>query len=722
VITRHHAGARLKTREESVVKSATIIARRLLPSLLGAALLCGAPAAADATCQLNSPNGKIKHVVYVEFDNVHFTRDNPHVPSDLEQMPNLLNFLEQNGTLDAGDRAVLISHTANDIITTETGLYSDNHGIAVANSFGVFSPPSPVTALFPSSFFYWTDAVQDIKGATMDPSFALLTPEGNNVPAPWVPFTRAGCDVGAFSTANIVLERTPFDTQKVFGMSSAQAMENNTAQTTEFVGEAIHCAIGSPLCTTANSAQPDLLPSEPGGYSNFEALFGAKYINTAFGTPLADLDGNTINGSNGVGGTEPGFPGFSPTATQTLGVVATMLEKGVPVVFAYIADAHDNRSAFGTFGPGQAGYETQLQQYNKAFGQFFTRLAGDGIDQTNTLFIFSPDEGDHFVGATPSPANCDGVTTQCNYSAIGELDIDLNQLTANAGNPTTYTTHFDDAPTVYITGNPGPTDPITRGLERTMAGLTAKNPYTMKTDNLMAAMADPTEASLLHMVVSADPARTPSFTFFGDPDYFFEIAQGVSATPTIGAGFAWNHGDIQPEIARTFIGIVGPGVRPLGATTAFFSDHTDVRPTLIFLTGLQDDYTHDGRVLTEVIDKHLLPRGLRSDPKQVKDLGQAYKAINAPFGPLAMASLQVSTAALQSNSSGDGTYLSLENEIEHWTQRRNRIAGRMKSMLEAAEFQGAKIDHDDAKDLIDEANDLVQEAQTAAQDLQPNAD
>ena len=72
------------------------------------------------SCQLNSPSGKIKHVVYIEFDNVHFTRDNPNVPSDLEQMPNLLNFLKDKGTLDAGDHTVLISHTANGILTTQT--------------------------------------------------------------------------------------------------------------------------------------------------------------------------------------------------------------------------------------------------------------------------------------------------------------------------------------------------------------------------------------------------------------------------------------------------------------------------------------------------------------------------------------------------------------------------------------------------------------------------
>jgi hypothetical protein len=56
---------------------------RALISALGCGLLAlGLAVSAHAQCQLNSPSGKIKHVVYVEFDNVHFTRDNPNVPSD----------------------------------------------------------------------------------------------------------------------------------------------------------------------------------------------------------------------------------------------------------------------------------------------------------------------------------------------------------------------------------------------------------------------------------------------------------------------------------------------------------------------------------------------------------------------------------------------------------------------------------------------------------------
>jgi hypothetical protein len=66
---------------------------------------------------LNSPGGQIKHVVHLVFDNVHLRRDNPNVPSDLEQMPNLLNFIQSNGTISGNHHTPLISHTATDILT-----------------------------------------------------------------------------------------------------------------------------------------------------------------------------------------------------------------------------------------------------------------------------------------------------------------------------------------------------------------------------------------------------------------------------------------------------------------------------------------------------------------------------------------------------------------------------------------------------------------------------
>jgi hypothetical protein len=60
---------------------------------LGLFLLGAASQSASAACQLNAPGGQTKRVINIVFDNVHLRRDNPNVPSDLEQMPNLLNFL-----------------------------------------------------------------------------------------------------------------------------------------------------------------------------------------------------------------------------------------------------------------------------------------------------------------------------------------------------------------------------------------------------------------------------------------------------------------------------------------------------------------------------------------------------------------------------------------------------------------------------------------------------
>jgi hypothetical protein len=51
-----------------------------------AASLAQPSAAVAQQSQCSLGNG-IKHIVYIQFDNVHFRRDNPNVPSDLEQCP-----------------------------------------------------------------------------------------------------------------------------------------------------------------------------------------------------------------------------------------------------------------------------------------------------------------------------------------------------------------------------------------------------------------------------------------------------------------------------------------------------------------------------------------------------------------------------------------------------------------------------------------------------------
>src|SRR5437867_2665787 len=124
---------------------------------------------ATSGCQLNSAGGQIKHVVYLQFDNTHYARDNQSVASDLEQMPHLLDFLQSNGTLFTNDHTILISHTAGGILSSLTGLYPDRHGMSVSNSYGFFRPDGGVG--FSSSFKYWTDEVD----ATLDPKPNMIT-------------------------------------------------------------------------------------------------------------------------------------------------------------------------------------------------------------------------------------------------------------------------------------------------------------------------------------------------------------------------------------------------------------------------------------------------------------------------------------------------------------------------------------------------------------------
>jgi hypothetical protein len=687
------------------------------PVVMSAAQTGKLVSSSSSGCQLNSAEGQIHHVIYIQFDNVHFTRDNPNVPSDLEQMPHLRNFIEQNGVLMTNHHTPLISHTATDILTSLTGVYGDRHGVPVANSFRYFNPDG--TSNTGVSFAYWTSPLFDPTTSTpTDTNFNMLTAEGKNAPAPWVPYTRAGCNFGSVATANTILENTAIDVPTVFGPNSPEAAEvqaNPGQAFADFVGIGVHCALGNSLCSSANNGKPDLLPDEPGGYSGYMGLFGNKYVAPQISPsgPMTDLNGNVIQDPQG----HVGFPGFDGmSAAVSLSYVAAMQEHGVPVTYAYISDAHDAHPNGPAYGPGQAGYVTALKAYDDDFARFFTRLASDGINSSNTLFVFTADEGDHFVGGTPSPSNCDGVTTPCTYSQIGEINANLAGLLATQQGVTTpFKVHSDSAPTVYITGNPARDAPVTRAFERATGMLTAGNPITGKTDTLTQFLADPVEMRLLHMV-TADPARTPTFTMFADPNYFLFAGAPNCNSPCVTElpQFAWNHGDVQPDITTTWLGMVGPGVDQTGIDSTTWSDHTDIRPTMLMLLGLKDDYGSDGRALTEGLTGWAIPAAAKKGGSFIP-LAQMYKRINAPVGELGLASLKVSTKALESgNGTGDSTYTDLEGKLSSITSERNALASQMIALLEGAEFNGQAINGSQAQQLIAQGQALIDQVNALA--------
>ena len=668
----------------------------------------------------------IKHVIQLQFDNTHFLRDHGNVPSDLEQMPHLLNFIRDNGTLLTNDHTVLISHTATGILSTLTGVYPDRMGQPISNSFRYFKTDG--TTRTGVSFAYWTAPLFDPAGSTTDTTPEMINEKGKIAPAPWVPFTRNGCDFGSVATANTILENTAIDIPTVFGPNSAEAQEvaaNPGQAFADFVGIGVHCAQGSVICGSSTHTRPDLLPDEPGGYTGYSGLFGAKYVDPVIhpGGPMTDLSGNVIQDAAG----HVGFPGFDGMeATVTLSWIAQMQEAGIPVTYGYLSDAHDAHGTAGNihfaYAPGEAGYVQQLHDYDLAFQQFFDRLEADGINKSNTLFLFTVDEGDHFAGSQPNNPSCDGVTVACDYTGkpVGEINGDLRRMIRTQyGDTTNFTVHSDDAPNVYITGNPSRTDSVTRNLEREMAGLHWLNPYTgVDQHNIMVALADPVEMKTLHMV-TADPARTPTFTPFADPDWFFFATGGgncatpadcASIPPRTSQSFAWNHGDIQDEIASTWAGYVGPGVKNLGTDGSVWTDHTDHRPTVLTLLGLKDDYQTDGRAVTQIADENALPVSLRVHHPSLERLGESYKQLMASFGSFSMNTLKASTRALASNDAGDATYNQIEGQIASLTSQRDALAAEIRTGINAAEFDGTKLDENQIKAWISASDDLLAQA------------
>ncbi len=734
----------------------------------------------------------IKHVIEFTFDNIHFFRDNPNVPSDLQMMPNLLHFIQRNGTLLSNNHTPLIAHTADDILTTLTGLYGDRQGMPIANSYQAYNTDGTTDPA--GSFAYWTDPVYDTASppspghdtnpnmvySPTPPATTFPKPKPDTItPAPWVPYTRAGCDVGAVATANMELENDSVDIPKVFGPNSPEARQLKAdkdpfkdPETADYVGVAVHCAQSGgqqgAFCRDAkavkygqtrptHTAVPDLLPDEPGGYTGYQALFGHKYVapQLGAGTPnltrngyrvtnaagnLVDLNGNQINGAFLTN--YPGFPGFgSINASQTLAYLADMLESHVPVVDGYMADLHGNEhipglkactSAPDALGSGSLCYVEQAQYYNRAWGVFFKRLAADGITPRNTLFVISSDEGDHEAGANvgravqPTPASCDGAKVTgtkvtpdvlCSYPAgtFGELDANINGLLATQRNNTTpFSLEADTAPEFYVTGQPGPDNHAVRGLERDVGSLTATNPYMQPSRQLIANyLADPAEEAILHMV-NADPRRTPTFAMFARPDYY--VATGsTTCSPscvTQNTGFAWDHGDYAAEIDTNYVGFVGPGVAHLGLdgstasegpnsagpnsgqttvpeahTKGPWVDETDIRPTVMYLTGLRDDYEHDGRVITQILTHP--NAALR--PSYVTTLGECYKQMNSSVGDFGTDTLQAATKAIESRSRGDEVYKSTDRALTGLDIVRDRLAERIKGELEAAAFRDTAI-------------------------------
>jgi hypothetical protein len=423
--------------------------------------------------------------------------------------------------------------------------------------------------------------------------------------------------------------------------------------------------------------------------------------------------------------------------------------------------------------PGDPCYYENSSAWNQAFQLFFQRLADDGITPANTLFVFGADEGDHVaaanVGRAIDPSSeCTGtpLTTgyDCAYTSgqVGELEVNLHRLVALEAGDNVSFAEEPQGVAIYVNGDPGnpgsaPTA-ASRQLEREISQLTVVDPYDgAAAEKLTKWEVDAEGERLLHFVV-ADPARTPTFTMWPIPDAYFSdsfpscstatAANAASMCQSIYSKYADNHGYYDPTVDNTWAGIVGPGVQNLGLdgssagqgpnssgnentalTTAIqldnpgtWLDQTDLRPTLLALTGLSDDYHEDGRVLTEVITPQALATSADSagldDPNFVP-VAECYKQLNSSVGEFGTDVITSSTTALPSGSGADDSqYTSFETQLDSLGAQRDALAQELKDDLWNAEFADTPIPN--AAEALGQCNGVLAAADNLAGINPPN--
>ncbi len=88
-------------------------------------------------------------------------------------------------------------------------------------------------------------------------------------------------------------------------------------------------------------------------------------------------------------------------------------------------------------------------------------------------------------------------------------------------------------------------------------------------------------------------------------------------------------------------------------------------------------------------------------------LAQIYKQLDACVGQFGLATLGISNRALESNTTGDNTYNTLENDLISFGNQRDALAGQMILLLEGAEFNKQPFSDAQAQSLISQGQALL---------------
>jgi hypothetical protein len=118
-------------------------------------------------------------------------------------------------------------------------------------------------------------------------------------------------------------------------------------------------------------------------------------------------------------------------------------------------------------------------------------------------------------------------------------------------------------------------------------------------------------------------------------------------------------------------------------------DETDIRPTILAILGLKDDYINDGRVLTE--DLTFVP-GQTGIP-DFGSLANCYKQLNSSVGRFGTDVLLADTNSIKTGTSGnDSTYVNfVNNQLKPLGVKRDQDAAQIKTDLWNTEFANTPL-------------------------------
>ena len=397
---------------------------------------------------------------------------------------------------------------------------------------------------------------------------------------------------------------------------------------------------------------------------------------------LVDENGNQINGAFLTN--HPGFPGFGTiNASQTLAYMADMQESGVPVTYGYISDIHGNEHIPGltacngapaALGSGTACYVAQAQYYNQAFAHVLP-AAGRRRDHAGEHAVRHQLRRGRPRGRRQRRPGHPAHPGQLRRRHVSGTTVTPDVLVHLPGGHVRRAGRQPDRPA----GDAGERhDPVHPG-ERLRAGVLR---HRQARADRGAGPDAGTRRRLAHREQPVHGHHPADHQLPGRPDRGGHPAHGQRrpgpdadlrdvrqagllplhrARRTAAAvrhartpAFAWNHGDYAAEIDTNWAGFAGPGVAHLGldgsaadagpssagpdsgqvtvpgsGTTGTWVDETDIRPTLMYLTGLRDDYEHDGRVVTQILAG---TEPARSRAPGVAALGACYKQLNSSVG------------------------------------------------------------------------------------------